>query len=320
MPRLVAMRARSVPLVVALAAANGCGKKSAEPPPSGGPTGSAEPQQAKKLVKPGAAKKPGAPGTAARGKNMALISGDVTAKPEQPDKGHLSLAYEGPDSPTRGLVRASHAFEQIIPQLDNALNLPHDIPVTFKKCGEVNAFYATDTISITMCDDLVDFYGDLFAKYAPDDAREAIVGSLVSVFLHELGHALIDQLQLPAVGRQEDAVDQLSTVVLIASGDQGTRMALDGAYSWIAEGETQGSDTTPFWDSHSLNEQRFYNIMCLIYGSNRDAFADVITENELPSERAEQCEDEYKTISTSWNKLLDPYLSVPVMRIAVSKQ
>jgi hypothetical protein len=305
-------------LAIALAA-SGCGKKAADPGPGSNPAGSADQQKTKKLVTAGSAKKPATPGGAARGKNVAVISGDAAAKPEQPDKGHLSLSYDGADSPTRGLVRNSHVFEQIVPQLDNALNLPHDIPITFRKCGEVNAFYATDAITITMCDELVDFYGNLFAKYEAEDAKEAIVGSLVAVFLHELGHALIDQLQLPAVGRQEDAVDQLSTIVLIASGDQGSQMALDGAFSWITEGETQGSDTTPFWDSHSLNEQRFYNIMCLIYGSNREAFADVITNNELPSERAEGCPDEYKAISTSWNTLLDPYLSVPVMRIALPK-
>jgi hypothetical protein len=60
-------------------------------------------------------------------------------------------------------------------------------------------------------------------------------------------------------------------------------------------------------------------MMCLIYGSNPDKFGEVITENELPEERAEQCPDEYRSISGSWNKLLAPYLSVPVMRMALPK-
>ena len=181
-------------------------------------------------------------------------------------------------------------------------------------------FYDPEAVTITMCDELVDFYAELFSEYEGDERKDAIVGSIVSVFLHELGHGLIHQFSLPAVGKEEDAVDQLATVVLVASGEVGNQMALDGAFSWIAEGEAQGKDTTPFWDEHSLNEQRFYNMMCLIYGSDADGYAEVITDKELPEERAEQCPDEYTSISTSWNKLLAPYLAVPVMRLTLKKK
>jgi len=64
-----------------------------------------------------------------------------------------------------------------------------------------------------MCDELVDFYAELFSQYEGDERKDAIVGSVVSVFLHELGHGLINQFGLPAVGKEEDAVDQLATVV-----------------------------------------------------------------------------------------------------------
>jgi hypothetical protein len=302
--------------LTALLLGPGCSKKSAEPETAG----ASAPKKPGKVVKPGHAKKPGGPDDAAKGRNAPVVTGDVAEKPKQPDKGHFTLAYQGADSPMRKLVRDSGVFEQVVPELDKALNLPHDIPITFQKCETVNAFYDPQKISITMCDEMVDFYGELFADYPKDEGKEAIVGSLVSVFLHEMGHALIDQLQLPAVGRQEDAADQLATVVLVASGDEGNRMALDGAFSWVAEGKAQGDDTTPFWDEHSLNEQRFYNMMCLIYGSNPDGYGEVIGENELPSDRAEQCPDEYKTISGSWNKLLAPYLSVPVMRMTLAKK
>src|SRR5262249_52035413 len=158
------------------------------------------------------------------------------------------LTYKGDDSPARKLVRATGVFEKILPQLDQALLLPRDLEVVFDKCGEQNAFYDPETKKITMCDEYVDYYGELFSKYPPEDRQRPVVGSLVATSLHELGHALIHQLDLPAVGRQEDAVDQLSTVILIASGDEGNAMALEGAESFIAESEADGGDTTPFWD------------------------------------------------------------------------
>ena len=76
-------------------AATGSGSGSADSIGSG--SGSAD----KKLVTANHAKPPGAPHASANGKNAVLITGDAAAKPEQEDKGHLSLAYAGTDSPAR---------------------------------------------------------------------------------------------------------------------------------------------------------------------------------------------------------------------------
>ena len=43
---------------------------------------------------------------------------------------------------------------------------------------------------------------------AADEEREAFVeANLLGIFYHELGHALIDILQLPVFGQEEDAAD-----------------------------------------------------------------------------------------------------------------
>ncbi len=258
-----------------------------------------------------------APGAAANSKNAALELGDVAVKPEQEDRGHFELAYEGKDSKTRAKVRASGVFEKMLPQLDQAVNLPASITVTFDRCDEINAFYDPEKVAITMCDEYIDYYGELFSGYPAEEADSAIIGSVVSTFLHEVGHALIDQLELPTVGREEDAADQLSTVILVASGDEGNAMALEGAYAFIEESEAEGDDEeeTPFWDEHSLDEQRFYNTVCLIYGSDPEGWDDLVGDDDLPEERAQGCPDEYAMISTSWNRLLEPYMTVPVVQV-----
>jgi hypothetical protein len=313
----------------------GCGKK--EEPAPGAPTPAGAPASApasapapvakapsgpKPPAKPGKSApvttKPTATPAATQGKNQPLAVGDAPEKPKQEDRGKLKLAYDGPDSPTRKMIREAGIFEKVNGELDAALLLPRDIPVTFKNCDEENAFYSPDDVTITMCNEIVDYYGKIFAEYADGDRQAAIIGALVSVYLHELGHAVINQFALPAVGREEDAADQLSAVILVASGDEGEKMALDGAESWVAEGETEGGDETPYWDAHSLNEQRFYNIMCLIYGANPDKYESLVSDKQLPEERADGCADEYQQISSSWNKLLKPYMSVPAIRMTLS--
>lgn len=304
----MSVRLRPIWALLAVAVMGGaCKKKEAAP--------AATDKTHKQVVAKPLAKKDAKPGPAASGHNTPIEAGEGEEKAAQPDSGHLRLSYDGEDSPARRMVRASGIFEKIIPQLDQALRLPNDIAIKFAACDEVNAFYNPELATITMCDEYVDFYAELFSRFEGEDRDRAILGSLVSTFLHELGHALIHQLDLPAVGRQEDAVDQLASVILIASGDQGGELALEGALSFIAEAEAGEEDTTPFWDEHSLNEQRFYNAMCLIYGSDPDGWDGLVGDDDLPEERAEQCPEEYETISKSWTRLLQPYLTVPAMRM-----
>lgn len=54
-----------------------------------------------------------------------------------------------------------------------------------------------------------------------------------SFFYHEVGHALVDVLELPITGKEEDAVDQLSTYVLVEDADGGEVAALDGAVAFL---------------------------------------------------------------------------------------
>jgi len=309
----------------ALLAGAACSKK-ADPPAATGTAAAAAAANSdagpagddKKLptAKP-LAKKETKPGAAALGRNPLLELGQAPDRPPAEDRGHFVLRYDGKDSRTRAMVRASGVFEKLLPQLDQSLRLPRDIKVVLAPCGEVNAFYSPDDVTITLCDEYVDYYGELFSEFSAAEAKDAILGSIVSTFLHEAGHALIDQLGLPAVGREEDAVDQLSTVILVASGDEGNAMALEGAYAFIAEAEADGEDT-PYWDEHSLNEQRFYNSVCLIYGSDPEGWDDLVGDDDLPEERAEQCPDEYAQIAKSWNQLLRPFLTVSAIKVKLA--
>ena len=67
----------------------------------------------------------------------------------------------------------------------------------------------------------------------------------------------------------------------------------------------------PFWDEHSFDEVRFYNVSCLIFGSNPDVYMPLVTRGVLPKQRAVRCADEYKKTVASWDKLLEPYGTKP---------
>jgi len=141
-----------------------------------------------------------------------------------------------------------------------------------------------------------------------DELGNAVIGATMFSFYHEAGHGFINLLDLPAVGREEDSVDQLATLTLIAMGDQGVAMAMSGAY-WFQLQAKAGGHQTPFWDEHGFDGQRFYNIMCLIYGSNPGKYGQFVSSGALPEDRAKRCPDEYTKINRAWEKLLSPYVT-----------
>jgi hypothetical protein len=64
-----------------------------------------------------------------------------------------------------------------------------------------------------------------------------------------------------------------------------------------------------FYDEHSLDEQRFYNIACLIYGADPTKYKGLVENKVLPEARARRCPTEWARISSAWTSLLKPYLA-----------
>jgi Putative metallopeptidase len=229
------------------------------------------------------------------------------------DKGDLKLRY----NPRKNANAAGHrvgtdpkALEKLIADLNNRLILPSDLYVSFEDCELPDALYDPDTSQITICYQLIDEFYDLFSRDSKNRTRidEAVRNATAATFFHELGHALIDVWQLPVTGREEDAVDQLSTLVLIEGAEEGAQMALDGAMSFKLTADLFKAETKQYWDEHSLEEQRFYDTICLIYGHDDQKYDYLVTNGTLPEERAIYCVEDYLKVKKAWGQLLRPYL------------
>ena len=185
------------------------------------------------------------------------------------------------------------------------LVLPHDIPVSFEICGEENAFYYPATSSITMCYELAAHYiSELRNVYEDDDDLSASVfGALHWVFLHELGHALIDIYDIPITGKEEDSADQFATHMALRQGNAGLGALLSMVYLY---GSSESRSTE--WGVHSSDKQRYYNILCTIYGSDTEAYGFLVDDGTLPERRAVYCTDEYEKTIRSWSRLLADYV------------
>ena len=159
---------------------------------------------------------------------------------------------------------------------------------------------------------MLENYYEIFAKHekSPDALDDAVIGATIHTFYHELGHAFIHIFNLPITGKEEDAVDQLSTFILTDGTDEGEKAALDGARAFYLEAKQQNTDIDdlPYWDEHSLDLQRFYNIICIVFGQNEKKYSYLVKKGILPEDRAEQCAGEYEQVEKAWTTLLAPYI------------
>jgi len=139
-------------------------------------------------------------------------------------------------------------------------------------------------------------------------AVEATQDALMHTLAHEYGHAFIYSNQVIVLGKEEDAVDSLATLLLLNSFDEGDEIALSAADLFALEDEDIDSfDDDHFWDEHSLDAQRYFATLCLIYGSDPEKNREIISKAQLEMERDSYCEEEYLRQAENWDRLKERY-------------
>ena len=248
--------------------------------------------------------------------NLPAVSAQTTTKSAGDiiDKGDFKVGFspatlkKNPKKVMDKEVAAS--LLEITKPLNEIIALPYDVYLNFDKCGEPNAFYNPEVKEITMCYEFLEDFEKAFKKVSnkPAEIDDMTEGAMVVFFFHELGHCLIDVWDLPSTGREEDAVDQLAMFILLDGTPEGEGMVLSAATYFSIVSSRNGSSEPVFWDQHSLDQQRFYDMLCLTYGSNPSKNKNLLGKNGLPPERAQGCPAEFKRVNHSWEKLLTPYL------------
>lgn len=149
-----------------------------------------------------------------------------------------------------------------------------------------------------------------------EERREAdlfVLGNTLFILYHELGHALIDLLGLPVLGHEEDAADNLASIMMIPDDpdpmmDELIVAAADGWYLGNLRQREAGNVEPSWWGEHSLDMQRFYSVVCLMYGSDPAGFAELADSVNLPPDRRTSCAGDYLQARAGWGRLLAPHL------------
>ena len=207
-------------------------------------------------------------------------------------------------------VKQEKLLERAADKLNRNLMLPYDIVLRTKDCGEVNAYYSPEDRSVTVCYELMEHFYKIFKSTGKNDqaAYDKMFDAVRFAFLHELGHALMDAYKLPVIGNEEDAADRCSSYICLTElGDEGVRAVMAAADAFAIESKDSSPNSRSMADEHLLQEQRFYNTLCMIYGSDTAKYNYLLKEAYLPRERAVRCPGEFERTVQSWSNLFEPW-------------
>jgi hypothetical protein len=235
-------------------------------------------------------------------------------KDKQEDAGDFIVEHQGVKNSRYAefdrKVKEEKLLEKAADTLNRSLILPYDISLRTKDCGEVNAIYDSADHSITVCYELMEHFQKLFRSEGSSEreADKKMFDAVRFAFLHELGHALIDAYKLPITGSEEDAADRCSSYICLEEmGEDGIRAVLAAADAFHIEAKQSSPSGKDLSDEHLLQEQRFYNTLCMIYGSNTTKYNYFVSQKYLPESRAARCPNEYERMAQSWSELLQKW-------------
>lgn len=207
-------------------------------------------------------------------------------------------------------------------RLPNLLNqdfiLPYDVYIKFQHCDNAGAYYSPSEKSVVYCYEMLEDSFDLVREATNstslnDFEKGSMVTGITFFFLyHELAHALIDSYDLQVLGKEEDAADFFSILIIfsILEDLESPSYALSGPMALFAQQSeiyTYTSDLK-FWDSHSLDDQRLYFILCLLYEKYGSGVFPEGFEGSKTHERLKECKLGIDDISKSWQNSLKPYM------------
>jgi len=140
---------------------------------------------------------------------------------------------------------------------------------------------------------------------------EFVVGNAVFVLAHELGHGLINEMNMPVLGREEDAADSFAIVTMLKLGTAFSERVLFEAGKGLflsAHRDRQEGNALAFYGEHGLDLQRAYNVVCMMVGSNPEKYRQLAIDTNLPKERQESCVYDWKNTAWSWDEMLAKHL------------
>jgi hypothetical protein len=221
-------------------------------------------------------------------------------------QGRWRVAYPEAKNPEYAALQQHFSEQDILASMVEPLNehfpVSRDVTIELAECGREGAFYDAERPAVQLCYELlVNLAQSLMGDQ--ENGEQVFVGAFAYILLHQVGHALMDQMDLPVRVPPEEAADQL-TAVMAAFAPEELQTIAEGA---LVLGERGVDWENPGSGRAALSGARMQNLLCLFYGIDSEGYAWMVDEGHLPAARAEGCTDEIETVKEEWVEYLAPH-------------
>jgi len=142
------------------------------------------------------------------------------------------------------------------------------------------------------------------------DRVEFVISNTLFVLLHEIAHVMVDEMNLPVLGREEDVADTFAALTMLKMGTSfSARVLALASKGWfLNDRRDRETGAEPiYYGEHNLSQQRAYQIVCLMVGSDSVKFKSLADGAKMPEYRQESCKEDFATLTRSWDDVLKPH-------------
>lgn len=147
--------------------------------------------------------------------------------------------------------------------------------------------------------------------------KRFIISNSITTFLHEMGHALIHDYEIPVLGKEEDACDNFQTYYLIVTKDYKSYYQDNYDY-YLKFFHAILEDTADYWfyfhankmdihenpfESHSLTTERYNQMISMMYHGNKESFSAYFKKRKIPINLLSESDDSYSLVSSTWQNI-----------------
>lgn len=184
-------------------------------------------------------------------------------------------------------------------EVSHHLSLPKKINYSFSDCKHGSSFFdLREDVSVGLCYSKLSDISEQMRKKSETETEENKEIAQIEVakyFLYrEVGKVLVNLLRLPVVEVEEEK-DEFAVWFFALNNKCDNALYASRYFSSVA-------------GSRSGDSRRFFNIACLVYGSDPANYAYLVSDDILPAKNLSSCVQAYQQVDKRWRKLLQPYI------------
>jgi hypothetical protein len=228
-------------------------------------------------------------------------------------EGKAYIVYQSPKSEFARIVetafKQNKLFEQMTERINKTFRLQRDLTVVFGETGQPRAWYDADHHRVMISYEMIQGLTKLFSAKVTDSGEldKDVAGCVLYTAYHEMGRALINELDLPTTGPLDDAGNELSAYLLARAGEEAGQSTLAAAKWFKLLSDAKADEATlATWDDQMPDPHKLFDAIGLVYGSDPNRF--VFLETAVPEQSLQQGLKAYPHLQHNWDRLLMPYV------------